>query len=119
MGVPVIHGYFSSDFDPIDKWIPNDVSRVSIFIDVYLGPDIKPSGEYFTINVVTNKMFECGVTVNKYQCVLDQYDWDSVKKWVGEVTAKCDGNNWAEMADKLSHFMLWEFQSYSNHTRSS
>jgi len=82
------------------------------FIDVYIGPDTVPSGEYFTVEVVTEDILD-SIGRSKWQMVLAVYDWSKVENWVFSVAERCRGENWEEMANKLAQHMHWEFQDYN------
>jgi dihydroneopterin aldolase len=111
MIIPRIDGYYSSDCDPIEKWVPDNKYDVNIFIDVYIGYVglNQKSGEYFTINIVTKNNVD---SADVKHIVVDAYEWELVKKMIEEIIKNESGNNWHELANKINKFFNWEFDNY-------
>ena len=109
---PVISGFFCTDHDPIEEWVPKDPFDVDFYLDIYLGPDERPSGEFFTVHVLTVKRVRQmrNFKKMKYVIMLEEYSWDTIYNKIDEILEECRGHDWLEMTDKLREHFHWEYE---------
>ena len=48
----------------------------------------------------------------RHMLVVQEYDYALILELVSERIASCDGNDWAEVANKLARIAAWEFEDY-------
>jgi hypothetical protein len=46
-----------------------------------------------------------------------EYSWELVLDHVNKVLEICEGENWPEVADKLSPYFHWEYEDYQQRLR--
>lgn len=112
---PVIHGFYCSDHDPIEKWIPSDITSIDFWMDIYLGPDNNPSGEYFSVHVMSTKNIRNirNFKNKKYILEIQEYSWGNIINKIDAILDNCNGNNWQEMTEKLRKYFYWEYEGMS------
>lgn len=107
---PVIVSYDCTDYDPIDKWVPDDPYNVDFWMNFTIGPDMK-GGDNFQVHIATPNNLN-GKNSDKHAIVLNEYSWPSVLAAVEHMLEKCQGTDWSEISEKLSQLMCWEFEDY-------
>ena len=110
MQVPVIHGFFCVDHDPIEEWQPEDPSDVDVRVDVYIGPDENPSGMYFTAHITTSKILRTGMYKNYLGPEIEEYSWAGAKNWIESYVAGCAAYSWEQVIDNLRKRLYWEYE---------
>jgi len=110
MQLPVIHGFYNSAHDPIEKWVPENPTDVDVWIDVYIGPDNRVSGEFFVAHVATETALRRQGYKNYAGPRLTSYSWDLFDSWIKDIVLQCHGGDWLEMTDKLRRYLHWEYE---------
>ena len=107
---PIIISYDCTDYDPIEKWVPDNPTDVDFWMNFTIGPDIK-GGDNFQIHIVTPNNLQ-GKNADKYALVIRNYSWPVVLNNIENILENCQGENWSEVSEKLSQLMYWEFENY-------
>lgn len=48
----------------------------------------------------------------RHTLITREYNINEIKKIIENYIAKCDGNTWLEVAEKLSRYFSWEYEDY-------
>ncbi|WP_019209783.1 immunity 8 family protein [Yersinia massiliensis] len=48
----------------------------------------------------------------RHTLLVRKYDLDEITKTITDYIDQCEGNNWMEIAQKLSRVFAWEFEDY-------
>ena len=107
---PIIVSYDCTDYDPIDKWSPDNILDVDFWMNFTIGQDMK-GGDNFQVHIITPNNLK-GKNSDKHAIVLNEYSWLYVLSAVDNMLEKCQGSNWSEISEKLSKLMYWEFENY-------
>ena len=107
---PIMISYDCTDHDPIDKWVPDDVFDVDLWMNFIIGPDDE-GGDNFQVRIVTPNNLH-GKNSAKHAIILDEYSWPKVIAAVEAILEQCQGINWAGVSEQLSQLMCWEYEDY-------
>ena len=50
--------------------------------------------------------------LGRFLLIVKVFDYEEIKRWLAEQVEKCQGNDWAGIALKLSRVFSWEFEDY-------
>lgn len=42
----------------------------------------------------------------------ESFDWPALREYFAKLVDRCEGKDWAEVANKLSRHGAWEFEDY-------
>lgn len=107
---PVIISYDCTDHDPIDKWLPDDLYDVDIWVNFTIGPDFK-GGDNFQVRIVTPNNLR-GKDSAKHAIILNEYSWSKVLDAVEAMLEQCQDISWIGISEQLSQLMYWEYDNY-------
>ncbi len=107
---PVIVSYDCTDHDPISEWAPQDPLIVDFRMNFTIGTD-KIAGDNFQVRVITKNCIRANQKIER-AIVLNAYSWPSLLATVESMLENNQGEDWAEISNKLSKIMDWEFESY-------
>lgn len=107
---PIIINYDCTDHDPIDKWVPDDISDVDFWMNFTIGLDSE-RGDNFQVRVVTPNNLH-GKNSVKHAIVLNEYSWSKVLAVVESMLEQCQDIDWVSISERLSKLMHWEFENY-------
>lgn len=74
---PIIISYDCIDHDPIDKWLPDDLYHVDVWVNFTIGPDSK-GGDNFQVRIVTPNNLQ-GKDSAKYAIILNEYSLPAMR----------------------------------------
>ncbi|AJC15124.1 immunity 8 family protein [Pandoraea sputorum] len=102
----------------IDYW-PDDVSNFGTWIRAYIGPQGEASSESFDIHVCTPEWLKAQCATQsplwgRHMLFVEVYDYDAIKTAIERYVAAVDGDDWADIAAKLSRVGAWEFEDYQD-----
>lgn len=105
------------DIDSLEKFSPDNPETFCILLQAMVGPEGEEGEESFDIEVCTPKWLEesLGVTdvVLGYPfLIVREYHYDRIIEAIKDFLKTCSGNNWNEVALKVSRLGKWEFEDY-------
>ncbi|MCE2570946.1 Imm8 family immunity protein [Motilimonas eburnea] len=108
---PEIKCFDCTDFDPIETYHFDDLNDVDYWINFTIGPTGFDGGDYFQVRVTT--FSNVGLKESIQYCILlEHYSFSQVLARVNKILSQCEGQDWHEVATKISEYMRWEFHDY-------
>lgn len=102
------------EFDRPDFW-PNEKDFFSVSLVLSIGPEDEPGADYYRLKVRSHSFLEKFYSIPSmltHVMIAEHYDFDEVKEEIISLISKCEGENYAECAIKLSKIFAWEFEDY-------
>jgi Immunity protein 8 len=95
--------------------LPLDPENCSVVMNAAIGPKGSPGAENFAFTVVTPRYLAAHSDARwgRGLLVIDAFSWPSVARMVERLLAHASGSTWGEVAAKLNHELLWEFDKYT------
>lgn len=111
-----LRSVFSSDVDDLDNWRPPE-SDFSLVIRLLVGPDTGPGEESFDLTLCTGgwlaaQASAAGCYEPRHHLIVDRFDWRRIRGYIVRRVEGCDGQDWNEVAEKVSRFAYWEFEDF-------
>lgn len=108
----------SPDAD-LRTYIPDDEDDFGILIEATIGPVDGDGGDLFsfqlcTANWLRKRYISHAVVFLRHVILVSSYDFKRIEESIEEICVNATGNNWLEVAEKLSRYGLWEFQDYQD-----
>lgn len=116
MITPKIRAFHSPDVDDLAGYRPPG-DDFALLVQMLIGPDDGEGEEAFDVQVVTPAWLEQryagdGLAGGDGRLLVFGYDWPRIESYLRKRVAACGGNDWQEVAAKLSRFSRWEFEDY-------
>ena len=113
----VIRSLITPDAPSLEEYEPEDGEDFCLFVQVLAGPACSEGEESFNVQVVTPKFLAArvereGPVVGRHLLVVNSYDAAQIRSWLERAVGRCSGNDWNEVAEKLSRIGYWEFEDY-------
>lgn len=112
----IIRGWHSPDVN-LDTYWPVDESNFEFLLEISIGPDNEEGSDYFSIVVCTPEWLRTNYLEQKmlfglHHLIVFEYDINFIKNYIEKYVKNCHGENWQEIAKKLSYIGKWEFDNY-------
>ena len=110
--IPEVKTLYSPDLDR-DK-LPDDVEECSVFCEAEIGIKGKEGADIFHFTAVTPKFLwgQKGAQWGKGSLIIDTFSWEQVEAALEKLLSHCSGRDWAEVTDKLTKVLDWEYENY-------
>lgn len=114
----VLKSIFSLEIDcDIAEYGPQDSNVFGISLRLMIGPEVEAGSESFDIFVCTpdwlsRNMNEMEALWGRHMLIVKRYDYQLFRQTIEGYISDCQGNNWLEIAQKLSRIGAWEFEDY-------
>lgn len=105
----------SSDDTGIEDFRPNNLSCFSLNLRVLIGSSEAPGADEFDLFVCTPDWLSQNIWEprwGRHMLIVREYDRSAIEKCVYDYVAKCVGNEWHEIAEKIARNLSWEFEDY-------
>jgi len=102
----------------LNTFAPTPPDCFTFFLQAMIGPEGDPAEEAFNFQVCTpkwlikNRDFEESVIFGTHMLLVFEYDFLAIEKSIRTLCNRSAGQNWQEIAQKLSRFGAWEFEDY-------
>lgn len=104
--------------DTFEPPIPDDFG---VLLTASIGPDNGPGDEVFYVTVCSPKWLAWatmtenvkGFEFVRHRLVVDRWDPDLFRRAIRDLCLHTSGADWTEVANKLSRYLAWEFEDYS------
>lgn len=108
----------SPDIENLPSYSPEDSEKFSFLLQAMVGPEGKEGEESFDIEVCTpnwmiDNFGEEKVVLGLHRLILIEYDYEIMISAIERFLEGCSGDNWPEIAQKVSQLGRWEFENYS------
>ena len=112
---PQLKRLSSPDIHDFDSFQPDDEDCFAFLLDALFGPERADGEESFSMMVCTPKWLERELEERKVisgrnYLVVKQYDIDAIRSYLNHYAARCSGENWQVVAQKLSRIGSWELE---------
>ena len=109
--------HISGSLNP-NQFSPTDPENFSFLLELMVGPENADGAEIFDVQVCTPKWFlstmkKNDVILGRHFLIVLEYDFDRIINRVRHLIETCTGNNWDEVAEKVSRIGHWEFEDYN------
>lgn len=114
----VLRRLHSPDAPDFAAFSPADPTCFCILIQAMFGPADGEGEESFDVLVCTptwlNREIEKkGIVDGRHHLIVLNFDLEQIRSYLVEYAATCAGENWQDVAIKLSRIGKWEFEDYA------
>ena len=111
-----LKGVHSPDIDFNTFW-PEESDNFGFLLQAMIGPEGQEGEESFGMQVCTpnwlkSRHSETDILFGKHMLIVFDYDIDRIKNYIAKYCERCVGDNWQDIASKLSKIGQWEFEDY-------
>jgi len=113
-----LKGLHSADVFNLETWSPGD-EPFGFQLDAMIGPAESEGEESFGMTVCTPEWFAkkqmSGQTIRsgEHTLFLTKYDYRALWNFIERAAQRSEGEDWSEIAAKLSWLGHWEFADYT------
>ena len=111
-----LKGIHSPDID-VDSFWPEESDNFGFLLQAMIGPAGQEGEESFGIQVctpkwITSRYAETDVLFGEHMLIVFEYDIHRIKTFLAKYCERCVGDDWQDIASKLSKIGQWEFADY-------
>lgn len=106
----------SPDADPLQEFQPTDPECFGILVQAMVGPAGQDGEESFDFILCTPQWLALqkpGIVLGIHHLIVHRYDYATLEIFVRDFCAKCEGETWAVVAQRVGALGRWEFADYS------
>jgi hypothetical protein len=105
------------DIDPA-TFTPDDPERFAFLVQMIAGPAGEKGEESFDFEVCTpgwlhERASREGPVNGRHHLIIDTFNWPALRSYFQQLVTRCQGQDWHEIAAKLSRYGHWEFEDYA------
>lgn len=104
----------ADDFD-LKKFYPEDEHIFSLRLLLRIGSDSSDGADNFELHVCSPEWlckYQWFPELMRHTLLVRKYDLDEITKIITDYIDQCEGDDWTEIAEKLSRVYAWEFEDY-------
>lgn len=104
-----------NDLCDLDIYFPEEIDNFIMSLTLTIGPLQEEGSNYFYIRVCTPEWLcknQWLPELMRHTLLVRKYDLDEIKKAIMDYIDQCEGNDWMEIAQKLSRVFAWEYEDY-------
>jgi hypothetical protein len=118
---PEIKRLHSPDIFDLENFKPKDPHKFSFLLQVMVGIQGQKGEESFDIEVCTPQWIESTygldqVILGLHHIIIREYNYQNIVQVINNFLLKCSGENWDEIARKISRLGRWEFDDYTDNS---
>ena len=107
----------SPDIANLESYTPQVGDNFSFLLQIMAGPSGQEGEESFDVLICTPKWLEerfskGQIIVGRHYLIVFEYNFNRIELFIKSYCEQCEGNNWQEVAAKLSRLGKWEFEDY-------
>lgn len=107
----------SPDVPNLENYQPENEKEFAFLIQAMIGPEGAAGEESFDILVCTPAWLEKSIDIDevliaRHHIIVRQYDYHKILNCIENFLKDCSGQNWNEIALKVSRLGKWEFEDY-------
>ena len=112
-----------SIYDPstqdLANYLPDDPNNFCVLFRAMVGIKDIEGEESFDIQVCTpgwflSTMKQHDIIPGRHFLIVLEYNYDRIYNKIKHLIENCTGNDWDEVADKVSRIGFWEFEDYQD-----
>ncbi|HHA3670969.1 TPA: immunity 8 family protein [Salmonella enterica subsp. enterica serovar Muenchen] len=107
-------GVNSADFSP-ETYTPEEDDCFGLWLNLCIGPDDQEGGHDYQVFTCTPEWlckYQWLPELMRHTLLVRKYDLDEITKTITDYIDRCEGDNWMEIAQKLSRVFAWEYEDY-------
>jgi Immunity protein 8 len=115
-----VKSLMSTEVYDLENYRPEDCQSFSFTVTVTVGIQGRDGGDMFGIVICTPKWLlenhsKEDILVGRHKLIVFQCDMPRILRRIRKLFDHCVGDNWAEIAAKLSRVGHWEFEDYQTY----
>lgn len=112
-----LRGFYSSGIEDLETWRPGDSECFELMVSAFMGPSNGGGEEIFDFRVCTAIWLEQnpppkGFEFLRRTILLTRWDYQVLARALSDLCLHTEGNDWPEVATRLSRYGYWEFEDY-------
>jgi hypothetical protein len=112
-----IKSFHCPDIDDLENYRPKIFDNFSFYLEMTIGTKGEVGEEIFGVTICTPKSFtdeftNSDVIIPIHRVFVFRYDFHQIKTKLKHFVETRSGNNWHEIALKISKVAYWEFEDY-------
>ncbi|HAT4997292.1 immunity 8 family protein [Serratia marcescens] len=107
-------GVYSAEFTP-ETYQPDEIDCFGLWINLCIGPENEVGGHDYQVLICTPEWLckhHWQPELMRHTLLVRKYDLDEITKTITDYIDQCEGDDWMEIAQKLSRVFAWEFEDY-------
>lgn len=101
----------------LSSFRPEDGERFALYVEASVGPAGEKGEELFGFTVcspawLAGETLPKGFAFQRHRLVVERWDADLVERAIADLCRRTAGEDWAEIAQKLSRYGAWEFEDH-------
>ncbi|WP_338892323.1 immunity 8 family protein [Aeromonas rivipollensis] len=104
-----------SDNCLLESYQPIEHDSFSFWVELSIGSHGEEGADYFRLHICTPEWL-CKhywlPELMRHTLLVRKYDLDEITKAITDYIDQCEGNDWMEIAQKLSRVFAWEYEDY-------
>ncbi|WP_230413072.1 immunity 8 family protein [Paraburkholderia antibiotica] len=99
----------------LDSYFPDDPENFSLWIELRVGPDDSSGADDYRVLVCTPEWLHQNVKEprwGRHMLIVEEYDRSAIEASILDYVAKCMGDGWRDIAEKIARNLSWEFEDY-------
>ena len=117
-----LKGLYSDDISDLKTYSPSEDNNFGLLVRVMVGPMDGQGEESFEVLVCTPKWLSennssSDILLGLHKLIVFKYDYARLQQFIEKYLMRCSGENWQEVAQKLSLLGQWEFEGYWSNPR--
>ena len=101
----------------LEAFEPSDAQSFALAVAATVGPEAREGGDLFYFTVCTADWLrtnrpEKGFAFLHGHLLVDRWDYQLVRRAIGDICSRAEGADWHEIAAKLRLYGNWEFEDY-------
>ena len=101
-----------------DDLRPDRAVEHAVNLVMLIGPRDGPGDETFRVTVCTPQAISAllnrdGIVLGRHLLLVSEIAQGKIEAFLHDRLRRLDGNNWQELAEKISRLAYWEFEDYT------
>ena len=104
-----------SDNCLLESYQPIENDSFSFWIELSIGTCGEEGADYFRLHICTPEWLykhHWLPELIQHTLLVRKYDLDEITKTITDYIDQCEGNDWMEIAQRLSRVFAWEYEDY-------
>ncbi|MDE9436697.1 immunity 8 family protein [Xenorhabdus bovienii] len=104
-----------SDHFLLEEFVPPDNDNFSLWIELSIGVRDEEGADYFQVQICTPEWLcthKWEPELMRHLLLVRRYDLNEITKIITDYIDQCEGDDWMEIAQKLSRVFSWEYEDY-------
>ncbi|MQL50684.1 immunity 8 family protein [Photorhabdus khanii] len=109
-------GVNSADFS-LNNYQPGEENSFGLWVNLCIGPDDNSGGHDYQVLICTPEWLckhKWEPELIRHTLLVREYNLDEIKKTITNYIDQCEGQDWMEIAQKLSRVFAWEYEDYQD-----